>query len=161
MTRDGFEPWARQCLADVEAALDAWVPQQAPAGLGVAMRYGVLDPVIAAVLLATAAWGVDNTLSRALAERDPGQVVMAKALLGAERILLGSPKLAKFPLQRLEVLARTFELAEAKEAAEEAKRSALAPESDRKGSSFTCCLLSFLLSSCNVPHRSSRTNTAS
>ena len=36
-----------------------------------------------AVLLATAAWGVDNTLSRALAERDPGQVVMFKALLGA------------------------------------------------------------------------------
>jgi drug/metabolite transporter (DMT)-like permease len=36
-----------------------------------------------AVLLATAAWGVDNTLSRALADRDPGQVVMAKALLGA------------------------------------------------------------------------------
>ncbi len=36
-----------------------------------------------AVLLATAAWGVDNTLSRALAERDPGQVVMTKALLGA------------------------------------------------------------------------------
>jgi drug/metabolite transporter (DMT)-like permease len=35
-----------------------------------------------AVLLATAAWGVDNTLSRPLAERDPGQVVMAKALLG-------------------------------------------------------------------------------
>lgn len=36
-----------------------------------------------AVLAATAAWGVDNTLSRALAERDPGQVVMAKATLGA------------------------------------------------------------------------------
>jgi drug/metabolite transporter (DMT)-like permease len=36
-----------------------------------------------AVLLATIAWGVDNTLSRALAERDPGQVVLAKALLGA------------------------------------------------------------------------------
>lgn len=36
-----------------------------------------------AVLLATAAWGVDNTLSRALAERDPGQVVMAKSALGA------------------------------------------------------------------------------
>lgn len=35
-----------------------------------------------AVLLATAAWGVDNTLSRALAERDPAQVVWAKALLG-------------------------------------------------------------------------------
>jgi drug/metabolite transporter (DMT)-like permease len=36
-----------------------------------------------AVLIATAAWGVDNTLSRALAERDPGQVVLAKSTLGA------------------------------------------------------------------------------
>jgi drug/metabolite transporter (DMT)-like permease len=36
-----------------------------------------------AVLVATAAWGIDNTLSRALAERDPSQVVMAKAALGA------------------------------------------------------------------------------
>ena len=29
-----------------------------------------------AVLAATAAWGIDNTLSRALAERDPAQVVV-------------------------------------------------------------------------------------
>lgn len=36
-----------------------------------------------AVLAATAAWGIDNTLSRALAERDPGQVVLGKSLLGA------------------------------------------------------------------------------
>jgi drug/metabolite transporter (DMT)-like permease len=36
-----------------------------------------------AVLGATAAWGADNTLSRALAERDPGQVVMSKSALGA------------------------------------------------------------------------------
>lgn len=35
-----------------------------------------------AVMVATAAWGMDNTLSRALAERDPGQVVLFKALLG-------------------------------------------------------------------------------
>lgn len=35
-----------------------------------------------AVLLATAAWGIDNTLSRGVADRDPGQVVMAKAALG-------------------------------------------------------------------------------
>ena len=35
-----------------------------------------------AVMLATAAWGMDNTLSRALAERDPGQVVLAKSVLG-------------------------------------------------------------------------------
>ena len=36
-----------------------------------------------AVLVATAAWGLDNSLSRALAERDPGQVVLCKAALGA------------------------------------------------------------------------------
>ena len=34
-------------------------------------------------MLATAAWGVDNTLSRGVAERDPSQVVMAKGALGA------------------------------------------------------------------------------
>lgn len=36
-----------------------------------------------AVAVATAAWAVDNTLSRSLAERDPSQVVMAKCALGA------------------------------------------------------------------------------
>jgi len=36
-----------------------------------------------AVLLATAAWGVDNTLSRGVADRDPGQVVLVKATLGS------------------------------------------------------------------------------
>lgn len=35
------------------------------------------------VLLATAAWAVDNSLSRGVADRDPGQVVFAKASLGA------------------------------------------------------------------------------
>jgi drug/metabolite transporter (DMT)-like permease len=50
---------------------------------GGAQLWGLL-----AVLLATAAWGVDNTLSRALAERDPGQVVMAKALLGSTATML-------------------------------------------------------------------------
>lgn len=50
---------------------------------GGAQLWGLL-----AVLLATAAWGVDNTLSRALAERDPGEVVMAKALLGSSATLL-------------------------------------------------------------------------
>lgn len=46
-----------------------------------ALRGGLL--ALLAVLLSTAAWGVDNTLSRTLAERDPGQVVLAKAALGA------------------------------------------------------------------------------
>ena len=48
------------------------------AGAGDGRMAGLL-----AVLAATAAWGLDNTLSRALAERDPGQVVMLKGALGA------------------------------------------------------------------------------
>ena len=43
MKRAEFESWARQELDTVEAALDRWVPTDAPAGLGQAMRYGVLD----------------------------------------------------------------------------------------------------------------------
>ena len=36
-----------------------------------------------AVLVATAAWGLDNTLSRGVADRDPAQVVIIKSALGA------------------------------------------------------------------------------
>ena len=38
-----FQAWMREELAAVEAALSAWVPADAPAGLGQAMRYSVLD----------------------------------------------------------------------------------------------------------------------
>src|ERR1700712_1051161 len=38
-----FEGWMRIELDAVELALQAWVPSDAPAGLGLAMRYGVLD----------------------------------------------------------------------------------------------------------------------
>ena len=38
-----FDAWARAEIEAVEAALRAWVPADAPAGLGMAMRYGVLD----------------------------------------------------------------------------------------------------------------------
>ena len=34
-------------------------------------------------MVATGSWGLDNTLSRPLAERDPGQVVMIKGAMGA------------------------------------------------------------------------------
>jgi len=37
------ECWMRDGLAEVESALEHWVPADAPAGLGEAMRYGVLD----------------------------------------------------------------------------------------------------------------------
>ncbi|HNU10434.1 MAG TPA: polyprenyl synthetase family protein [Rubrivivax sp.] len=43
MKTAAFEDWKRQAQMAVEAALEAWVPEDAPAGLGVAMRYGVLD----------------------------------------------------------------------------------------------------------------------
>ncbi len=38
-----FEAWVQQQLRAVESALQSWVPADAPAGLGQAMRYGVLD----------------------------------------------------------------------------------------------------------------------
>ncbi|MDE2402434.1 MAG: polyprenyl synthetase family protein [Burkholderiales bacterium] len=43
MNSEFFVDWSTQALARVEAALQVWVPMQAPAGLGEAMRYGVLD----------------------------------------------------------------------------------------------------------------------
>ena len=43
MKRSDFDTWASCELGAVEAALMAWVPETAPAGLGLAMRYGVLD----------------------------------------------------------------------------------------------------------------------
>ncbi len=43
MTPAEFEAWRGTCLAEVERALSNWVPAHAPAGLGEAMRYGVLD----------------------------------------------------------------------------------------------------------------------
>ena len=43
MTPDRYDAWAAAEIDAVESALDAWVPVGAPAGLGHAMRYGVLD----------------------------------------------------------------------------------------------------------------------
>jgi farnesyl diphosphate synthase len=43
MTSTEFDAWAAAEADAVESALHAWVPSDAPAGLGLAMRYGVLD----------------------------------------------------------------------------------------------------------------------
>ena len=43
MKRAEFDAWMSTETARVERALEAWVPVDAPAGLGAAMRYGVLD----------------------------------------------------------------------------------------------------------------------
>ena len=38
-----FRDWTAHSLTQVEVALSDWVPLSAPAGLGEAMRYAVLD----------------------------------------------------------------------------------------------------------------------
>jgi farnesyl diphosphate synthase len=43
MSSHTFVLWSETVLPGVEAALSGWVPTSAPAGLGEAMRYGVLD----------------------------------------------------------------------------------------------------------------------
>jgi farnesyl diphosphate synthase len=43
MMRADFDTWAKGEVERVEQALERWVPTSAPAGLGQAMRYGVLD----------------------------------------------------------------------------------------------------------------------
>ena len=43
MNARDLDGWVRQQLQAVEAALERWVPGDSPAGLGEAMRYGVLD----------------------------------------------------------------------------------------------------------------------
>ena len=43
MTPQTLDAWMRERLGRVEDALARWVPADAPAGLGEAMRYGVLD----------------------------------------------------------------------------------------------------------------------
>ena len=43
MSAADFSAWSAKQLVHVERALSAWVPADAPAGLGDAMRYAVLD----------------------------------------------------------------------------------------------------------------------
>ena len=60
-------------------------------GLALVLEQGLVGRVqllgLLAVLAATAAWGIDNTLSRAVAERDPSQVVLVKAAIGAAALV--------------------------------------------------------------------------
>ena len=67
------QDWTRQALADVESALQAWVPADAPGGLGQAMRYGVLDggKRLRALLVLAAAQAVQGQTEAALRARIP------------------------------------------------------------------------------------------
>ena len=43
MKTDDFSHWVLDRQRDVERALERWVSDESPAGLGLAMRYAVLD----------------------------------------------------------------------------------------------------------------------
>ena len=64
-------------------------------GVVLVLEQGLVGQVqllgLLAVTVATVAWGVDNTLSKGVADRDPGQVVLVKAVLGTlATVLMGS-----------------------------------------------------------------------
>ncbi len=63
MTPQQLQDWSTQSLDLVERALEDWVPLEAPAGLGEAMRYGVLDggKRVRALLVLAAAQAVGAT----------------------------------------------------------------------------------------------------
>ena len=65
MNSEFFGRWSAGVLDRVEQALDAWVPANAPAGLGDAMRYAVLDggKRLRALLVQAAAEAVDASAS--------------------------------------------------------------------------------------------------
>ena len=83
MTAVDFEAWARQQLADVESALESWVPAAAPAGLGEAMRYGVLDggKRLRPLLVLAAAQAVDGEREAALRAACAVELIHAYSLV--------------------------------------------------------------------------------
>ena len=68
MSNTAFDAWVHAELQRVEAALSRWVPADAPAGLGLAMRYGVLDggKRLRPLLVRAACEAVDGDLAAAL-----------------------------------------------------------------------------------------------
>jgi farnesyl diphosphate synthase len=82
MTPQQYQAWSTQQLAVVERALEAWVPADAPAGLGDAMRYGVLDggKRLRALLVLAAAQAVGADGS------DAGRDAMLRAAVAVELI---------------------------------------------------------------------------
>ena len=63
-------------------------------GVVLVLEQGLVGQVqllgLLAVTVATVAWGIDNSLSKGVADRDPGQVVLVKAVLGTlATVLMG------------------------------------------------------------------------
>jgi farnesyl diphosphate synthase len=83
MNRGQFDSWAASELDAVESALDAWVPADAPAGLGLAMRYGVLDggKRLRPLLVLAAAQAVDGEREAALRAACAVELIHAYSLV--------------------------------------------------------------------------------
>ena len=78
-----FEAWVQEELQRVEAALSRWVPADAPAGLGQAMRYGVLDggKRLRPLLVRAASEAVDGDLGAALRAAVAVELIHAYSLV--------------------------------------------------------------------------------
>ncbi len=83
MNRSHFDAWAAGELDAVESALSAWVPLAAPAGLGDAMRYGVLDggKRLRPLLVLAAAQAVDGEREAALRAACAVELIHAYSLV--------------------------------------------------------------------------------
>jgi farnesyl diphosphate synthase len=78
-----FDVWVRSELDAVESALSAWVPAETPAGLGLAMRYGVLDggKRVRPLLVLAAADAVGGTRELALRAACAVELIHAYSLI--------------------------------------------------------------------------------
>jgi farnesyl diphosphate synthase len=78
-----LQAWMVEQLRRVEAALSTWVPADAPAGLGLAMRYGVLDggKRLRPLLVLAAAQAVDGQAPVALRAACAVELIHAYSLV--------------------------------------------------------------------------------
>ena len=83
MKREGFDTWSLGELEAVESALAAWVPADAPSGLGEAMRYGVLEggKRLRALLVLAAAKAVHGEREAALRAACAVELIHAYSLV--------------------------------------------------------------------------------
>jgi farnesyl diphosphate synthase len=83
MTQDAFDRWMLETLAMVEQRLSLWVPSSAPAGLGEAMRYGVLDggKRLRPLLVLAACEAVDGHVEAALRAAVAVELIHAYSLV--------------------------------------------------------------------------------
>ncbi len=83
MNARDFDGWMRRQQAEVEGALERWVPGDSPAGLGEAMRYGVLDggKRLRPLLVLSAAQALDGDHEAALRAAVAVELIHAYSLI--------------------------------------------------------------------------------